>query len=89
MAKIIGIKKIITKAGKEGYEYHCADKFDSYTLEHAECSGNQVFTEYSPIQFNVKVGDDVILVYQKGFQGRAQLMEMHSIENKLKMNKQV
>lgn len=87
MAKIIGIKVIVTKAGNKGYEYHLADTFDEYTKEHSECYGNQVFTEYSSKAFNVNVGDEVIPVYGKGYQGKAQLIDLHNVtESKLKIN---
>lgn len=89
MAKLIGIKIVATKSGKDGYEYHFADEFDEYSKNHAECYGKQVFTEYSQKLFKAKVGDEVILVYGKGYQGKAQLIDIHNVtDNKLKMNKQ-
>lgn len=88
MAKIIGIKEITTKAGKKGWEYHMADKFSEYDLEHSNCSGSQVISEYSSTQFPVKVGDDVSLVYGKGYQGKAQLVDIQlATDNRLKINK--
>lgn len=89
MAKLLGIKVVATKSGKDGYEYQFVDEFDEYSKNHAECYGNQVFTEYSSKMFKAKVGDEVILVYGKGYQGKAQLVDLHNVtENKLKMNKQ-
>ena len=32
MAKLIGIKIVATKSGKDGYEYHFADEFDVATV---------------------------------------------------------
>ncbi len=89
MQKVFGVKVITTKAGNKGYEYHICGDFSDYDKEHAECYGNQVFTEYSSKAFNVKPGDEVILVYGKGFQGKAQLIDIHSAaDNKLKINKE-
>lgn len=88
MTKISGIKVITTKAGNKGYEYHFIGEFSEYDRAHAECHGNQVFTEYSSKAFQVNVGDEVILVYGKGFQGKAQLMDICNVsESKLKINK--
>lgn len=88
MAKIIGIKSLTTKAGKKGFEYHFADAFSEYDKTHAECLGNQVFSEYSSQAFNVNVGDEVDVIYGKGFQGKAQLINILVVtNNKLKVNK--
>lgn len=88
MSKIIGIKAITTKSGNKGFEYHLAESFNEYDREHADCYGNQVFTEYSTKAFKVNVGDEVILIYGKGFQGKAQLVDMHiADDSKLKINK--
>lgn len=88
MTKLSGIKVITTKAGNKGYEYHFIDEFSEYDREHAECYGNQVYSEYSSKAFQVKVGDEVTLIYGKGFQGKAQLIDMYSVsENKLKISK--
>lgn len=88
MAKLIGVKVIATKSGNKGYEYHFSDAFSEYDKEHAECYGEQVFSEYSSKAFNVNVGDAVRLIYGKGFQGRAQLMDILMVsDSKLKINK--
>lgn len=89
MARVIGIKVITTKAGNKGYDYQLCDVFNEYDMEHAECYGSQVFTEYSSKAFNVKPGDEVVLVYGKGFQGKAQLIDIHNVaDSKLKINKE-
>ena len=88
MAKIIGIKEITTKAGNKGWEFHMADSFSEYDLEHSICTGCQVISEYSSTHFPVKVGDEVNLVYGKGYQGKAQLVDIQlATDNKLKINK--
>ncbi len=88
MAKILGIKEITTKAGKKGCEYHIADAFSEYDLEHSNCTGCQVISEYSSTLFPVKVGDEVDLVYGKGYQGKAQLVDIQlTTDNKIKINK--
>lgn len=76
MAKLIGYKVVKTKSGNTGFEYHFADAFTEYDKEHAECFGNQVFSEYSSKAFKVNVGDEVDIIYGKGFQGKAQLMDI-------------
>jgi len=88
MAKLLGIKVITTKSGNKGFEYHFADAFSDYDKEHSECYGNQVFSEYSTKAFKVNVGDEVDIIYSKGFQGKAQLMDIFNIsDSKLKINK--
>lgn len=88
MAKLIGVKVITTKSGNKGFEYHFADDFSEYDKEHAECFGNQVFSEYSSKAFKVNVGDEVDIIYGKGFQGKAQLMDIFvCTDSKLKINK--
>lgn len=88
MAKVIGIKVITTKSGNKGFEYHFADAFSEYDKNHAECNGNQVFSEYSSKAFKVNVGDEVDIIYGKGFQGKAQLMDILVVsDSKLKINK--
>lgn len=88
MAKLIGVKVVTTKAGNKGYEYHFIDEFSPYDKEHAECYGNQVFSEYSSQAFNAKVGEDVEILYGKGFQGKAQLTGILSVsEGKVKSDK--
>lgn len=88
MAKLVGIKVITTKSGNKGFEYHFADAFSAYDQEHSECYGNQVFSEYSSKSFKVNIGDEVDIIYSKGFQGKAQLMDILNVsDSKLKINK--
>ena len=88
MTKLLGIKVITTKAGNRGYEYYFLDEFTEYDKGHAECYGNYAFSEYSSKAFSVNVGDEVVLIYGKGFQGRAQLMDIRNVtDGKLKINK--
>ena len=89
MAKLVGVKVITTKAGNRGYEYHFIDEFSPYDKEHAEnCFGSQVFSEYSSQAFNVNVGEEVQIIYGKGFQGKAQLTGILSVsDSKEKVNK--
>lgn len=86
-AMIIGIKVITTKMGKTGYEYHFQTAFSDYDKEHSQCYGSQVITEYSPIAFNVKVGDEVAIYYGKGYQGRAQLVDIVPLQETAKAAK--
>lgn len=88
MAKLVGVKVVTTKQGNKGYEYHFVDEFSLYDKEHSECYGSQVFSEYSSQAFNAKVGEDVEILYGKGFQGKAQLTGILSVsEGKVKIDK--
>ena len=88
MARLVGVKVITTKQGNKGYEYHFVDDFPLYDKEHAECYGSQVFSEYSSQAFNVNVGEEVQIIYGKGFQGKAQLTGILSVsESKAKSDK--
>lgn len=88
MAKLAGVKVITTKAGNKGYEYHFIDEFGAFDKEHAEVYGNQVFSDYSSQAFNVNVGDEVEIIYGKGFQGKAQLTGIRSLSaSKVKIDK--
>ena len=84
MSQIIGIKAITTKSGNKGYEYHVCDDFSEYDKTHATCYGKQVLTEYASTAFNVNIGDEVQLVYGRGFQGKAQLVNIIPLEAKPK-----
>ncbi len=86
MATLLGVKAITTKSGSKGYEYHFCDDFSVYDKEHAECFGEQTINEYSSTKFDVNIGDEVKLIYGKGFQGRAQLIDIQKTsDNKLKI----
>lgn len=88
MANLRGIKVVTTKAGNKGFEYYFEDDFSNYDKTHAECYGKQVLSEYSSQAFKVNVGDEVDIVYGKGFQGKAQLVDIRVIsDSKLKINK--
>ena len=88
MTKLVGIKIVTTKSGKTGYAYQFMSDFTDYDTTHAQCIGNQVFSEYSSQAFQVKVGDEVEIVYGKGFQGKAQLMDIRTVlDSKIKINK--
>lgn len=88
MAKLVGIKVTTRQDGNKGYVYHFVDTFSDYDKEHAECYGNQVFSEYSTKAFKVNVGDEVDVIYAKGYQDKAVLMDILVVsENKIKINK--
>lgn len=88
MAKLVGVRVVVTRAGNKGYEYHFVDDFPLYYKEHSECYGSQSFSEYSSQAFNVNVGDEVEIIYSKGFQGKAQLTGILSVsDSKVKSDK--
>ena len=83
-----GVKVYPKKDGSKGYEYHFRSDFSDYDKTHSECYGNEVFSEYSSQAFKVNVGDEVDVMYEKGFQGKAQLMDIRVVtDGKLKINK--
>ncbi|MBE5967607.1 MAG: hypothetical protein E7255_11705 [Lachnospiraceae bacterium] len=87
MAKLVGMKVTTRQDGTKGYLYNFADSFSDYDKEHAECRGSQVFSEYSTKAFDVNVGDEVDVIYTKGFQNKAVLMDILVVsENKIKIN---
>lgn len=89
MTKLVGVKVITVKStGKKGYMYFFLSDFPDFEKNNADCYGNSVFSEYSSKAFNVNVGDEVDVVYSKGFQGKAQLMDILVVtDSKQKINK--
>lgn len=77
MIKLVGVKIITVKSsGNKGYMYYFIGDFSDYEKKNAEVYGNSVFSEYSSKLFNVSVGDEVDIVYSKGYQDKAQLMDI-------------
>ena len=88
MTKLVGVK-VTTKpdVDKKSYMYYFEDAFSDYDKEHAECFGNQVCSEYSTKAFKVKVGDEVDVIYKKGFQGKAVLLDIQVVSENKNNNK--
>jgi len=76
MAQLVGIKCITTQKGNKGFIYSFLDEYTDYDKENAQCVGKQSVSEYATKLFNVDVGSEVNLVYGKGFQGKAQLINV-------------
>jgi hypothetical protein len=78
--KVLGItKRTYTEgknAGKTGVTYHLQGSFSDYDIENSNAEGVRVFNEFSYKDFNLKVGDQVAIVYGKGFQDKATLENM-------------
>jgi hypothetical protein len=75
--KVLGIiKRTYTEgknAGRTGVTYHLCGEFSDYDKENSDAKGYQVFSEFAYKDFGVEVGDIVMVVYGKGFQGKANL----------------
>lgn len=86
--KVIGIKatKMTTgkNEGKTGFTYYFVKDFSDYDKENSECQGKSVTQEFSYTDFGVMVGDDVMPVYDKGFQDRAVLTNLVPFKDKTK-----
>ena len=82
--ELIGKKKVVTKAGKNYFNYFLARPFSDYENDNAECIGRATEIEGSPLDFNVKPGDLVELSYTKGFQDKATLSRMDVVKPHMK-----
>lgn len=74
--KIIGIK--VAPSSKDPSKvyrtYYFTGSFSSYELEHSDVQGKTCGSENTILDLNCQIGDEVELVYQKGFQDRAVLV---------------
>lgn len=78
---IVGIKTIKTKTGNTGYEIFYTEPFSQYEADTSESiHGLSCGREYSRKDFSVKVGDVVNMIYEKGFQDRAQLVDIQIVK---------
>lgn len=87
MAKLVGMKVTTRPDGTKGYIYNFADSFSKYDKEHAECRGSRVFSEYSKMSFDVNIGDEVDVIYDKGFQDKAVLVDILVVSESKTKNK--
>ena len=88
MSRILGIKKGKNKEGNPSYVYYFSDDYSDYERNNAECLGSPVSSIYSSKDFKVNVGDELELIYGRGFQDKAVLKEIRIIsERTLKINK--
>lgn len=73
--KIIGIKVTPSKknTGQFYYTYYYTENFSDYDMESSEVYGIACGSEFTTVNLGCKVGDEVELIYRKGFQNKAQL----------------
>lgn len=81
---IVGVKK--SSYGKDGnkrmgYNYSGTKSYTDYELENAECEGTDVITEFSSKDFGIHPGDVVEFMYEPGYQGKAQLVNVRVIKD--------
>lgn len=68
--KIVGLLFGVSKSsGKEYTVLHTVKEFDDYQKEKSK--GVCTESVYVPTRLGVKVGDEIELVYDKGFEGKA------------------
>ena len=85
---LIGRQKGKTKAGKTFFNYYFSKPFTAYENENGECLGQSVLTEFSYEDFPCLPGDEVRLLYGRGFQDRATLENIEIVKPRdLNMNK--
>ena len=83
MTKITGIRSAKTKSDKIGYTYYFSTSFTDYEIENAEIvEGHKTGSGFSYTKFDVKVGDEVNLVYVPGFEGKAVLENIVAVAGK-------
>ena len=82
--EVIGKQKVVTKAGRNFFNYYLARPFSEYENSNSECIGRAVETEGTGLDFMVKPGDHVELTYSKGFQGKAALSGMTVVKPAIK-----
>ncbi len=75
---IVGIRKGESK-GKPCWNIAATKDYSAYDQQNSECEGVDVVSEFTYIDFAVHPGDTVEFVYDKGFQGRATLVDVKII----------
>lgn len=78
-AKILGFIVSETKSGNVGTTLYLETEHDQYRRENArKCIGNACCSEYIRGDYSgtLEVGQEVILVYGKGYEGRAVLVNI-------------
>lgn len=73
--KIVGIRKGESK-GKPCWNIAATKDYSAYDQQNSECAGVDVVSEFTYIDFGLHPGDVVEFVYDKGFQGRATLVDV-------------
>lgn len=72
---IVGIRKGESK-GKPCWNVAATKDYSAYDQQNSECEGVDVVSEFTYIDFGIHPGDVVEFVYDKGFQGRATLVDV-------------
>lgn len=75
-ATVVGIKKSKTKTGKDCYRINALKSYSDYEQGNAECEGMDVVNEFTYKDWGVHVGDEVDILYEPGFEGKATLSEI-------------
>lgn len=81
--KVIGIKRMPNSKDSKrvGTTIYFTQPFDNYSVENAiDLTGLMCGEEFTYSDVNCKVGDEVELVYRKGFQNMAVLSEIKVVK---------
>lgn len=79
---IVGVKRSeYEKDGvrRESFNYCGTREYTDYEKENSSCVGLDVIKEFSSKYFDVHPGDVVDFVYEPGYQGKAQLVNIRMI----------
>lgn len=76
LAKLIGVKKSVSKEGVSFFNYFYIRNFSDYDKENCSVEGVQCGMEFSRTDFGVRKDDVVNMVYEPGFKGMATLSDI-------------
>lgn len=86
VCRVVGIKKQRYEEGKNagrvGCTYFLAGDFSEYDKnnKNSEVQGERVFVEFAYKDFGVVAGDNCEVVYEKGYQDKAQLANLYPVK---------
>lgn len=72
---IVGIRKGESK-GRPCWNIAATKEYSAYDQQNSECEGVDVVSEFTYVDFGIHPGDSVEFMYEKGFQGRATLVDV-------------
>lgn len=78
---IVGVRSSkSSKTGKDIYFYYGTKSFTDYERQSGYCEGEAIISEYSGIDYGLKVGDVCEFNYEPGYQGKATLSGVTVLE---------
>ncbi len=74
---VTGTMKGTSKAGREFYQVYATTPFTDYESQNNDCVGLKTVDVFTYLDCSqLRVGDEIDLVYEPGFQGRATLVKI-------------